>query len=60
MIYRCSMYLIGTSESIYASSHVVKFQHGQGYDLSLFDDINERFYDDFQGGARHRPQTSSR
>jgi hypothetical protein len=39
MVVRCNTYLIGTSEGIYASPHVMKFQDDQAYDPTLIDDI---------------------
>ena len=43
MIDRSNTYLVGTSEGIYASPHIMKFQDDQAYDANLIDDIKERF-----------------
>ena len=37
--------MIGNSEGIYASPHIMKFQDDQVYDPSLIDDIKDEFYD---------------
>ena len=39
MLDRCNTYLVGTSEVIYASPQIVKFQDDQAYDAKLIDDI---------------------
>ena len=46
---------MGTSEGIYASSHIMKLQDDQAYDASLIDDIKERFCDYLKGGVQAPP-----
>ena len=55
MIYRSNTYLVGTSEGIYATPHIMKFQDDQAYDANLVDDIKERFYDYLKGGVQAPP-----
>ena len=55
MIDRSNTYLVGTSEGIYASPHIMKFQDDQAYDANLIDDIKERFYDYLKGGVQAPP-----
>ena len=57
MIERCNTYMIGTSDGIYASSHIMKFQDDRAYDPSLIDDIKDRFYDYLKGGVKEPPAT---
>ena len=57
MIERCNTYLIGTSEGIYASPHIMKLQDDQAYDPSLIDDTKDRFYDYLKGGVKAPPAT---
>ena len=45
-------YLVGTSEGIYASPHVMKFPDDQAYDANLIDDIKEKFFDYLSGGVQ--------
>ena len=52
---RCNSFLIGMSEGIYASPHVMKFSEDQAYDPTLIDDINVRFYDYLKGGVNAPP-----
>ena len=54
---RCNTYLIGTSEGIYASPHIMKFQDDQAYVPSLIGDIKDRFYDYLKGGVKAPPAT---
>ena len=49
--------LIGTSEGIYASPHIMQFQDDQAYDLSLIDGIKDRFYDYLKGVVKAPPAT---
>ena len=55
MIDRNNTYLVGTSEGIYASPHIMKFQDDQAYDASLFDDTKETFFDYLKGGVQAPP-----
>ena len=52
MIDRYNTYLVGTSEGIYASPHIMKFQDDQAYDAHLIDDTKEKFYNYLRGGVR--------
>ena len=47
--------MVGTSVGIYASPHIMRFQHDQAYDANLIDDIKERFYDYLKGGVQAPP-----
>ena len=55
MIDRNNTYLVGMSEGIYASPHIMKFQDDQAYDANLIIDIKERFYDNLKGGVQAPP-----